>query len=339
MKKTLAMILCLVLCAALFAGCGSTAEAPAAAPSDATEASAEKSITLRVAENQPAESHLAKCMLKFADLVGEKSNGAMKVEVYLNGELGDEAEVIEQVDAGVLDIARVDASALTPYVSELETFSLPYIFDNDEHKWNVFNGTVGQKISDKLEEEGFVNLGFLESGWRSFYSKNEIKGVDDLKGLKIRVQDSQVYIKMMELFGANATPMPFAEVFTSLQTGVIDAAENDPVSYVSNGHYEVAKYFLEDRHSADINLFVMSKAIFDSLSEEQQKIIMDSAKEAVDYEIELALGLQEEAKETAQAAGCTFIETDIGSFQKVVAPIYDMYPQYSEIIAEIRAAA
>lgn len=332
--KKLSVVLCIILCMSILAACGQSAATP-----NQTEEPAEDVIVLRVAENQPSDSHLAKCMIKFGELVEEKSGGSIKVEVYMNGELGEEAEAIEQVDAGVLDIARVDASTLTPYVPELEVLSLPYIFDDDAHKWEVFNGEIGEELSAKLAEQGFVNLGFLESGWRSFYAKNEITCVDDLKGLKIRVQDSQVYIKMMELFNANATPMPFAEVFTSLQTGVVDAAENDPVSYVSNGHYEIAKYFLEDRHSADINLFVMSKTIFDGLTAEQQQLIMDSASEAVAYEVDLALGLQDEAKATAQAAGCTFIETDIAEFQSVVAPIYDMYPQYSEIIAAIRAAA
>jgi tripartite ATP-independent transporter DctP family solute receptor len=296
-----------------------------------------KVVTLRVAENQTAESHLAKAMIKFSELVQEKSNGDMVIEVYLNAELGEEAETIEQVDAGVLEIARVDAVNLTQYVPELEVFTLPYIFNDDNHKWNVFNGEVGKEINGKLQEAGFVNLGFLESGWRSFYSKNELKGIQSLKGKKIRVQDSQVYIKMMELFGAKATPMSFAEVFTSLQTGVIDAAENDPVSYVSAGHYEAAKYYLMDNHSADISLFVMSKKIFDGLSKDQQQIILESAAEAVEWEKGFAVNLQKEARLKAEASGCTFIEANIAEFQSAVAPIYDMYPQYSSIIQKIRA--
>ena len=156
--------------------------------------------------------------------------------------------------------------------------------------------------------------------------------------MKIRVQDSQVYIKMMDLFGAKATPMSFAEVFTSLQTGVVDAAENDPVSFVTAGHHEVAKYYLMDEHSADISLFVMSKAIYDGLTSEQQQIIQDSAKEAVDWEKGFAKDLQDEARTKAEAAGVTFVEADKKEFQEAVAPIYEMYPQYSEIIEKIRAA-
>ena len=138
----------------------------------------------------------------------------------MNGELGDEEETIEQVDAGVIDIARVDGTILVPYVSEIEVFTLPYIFDDDAHKWSVFEGEIGEQIGERLAEKGFVNLGFLESGWRSFYSTKEINSLADLKGLKIRVQDSQVYIKMMDLFGANATPMSFSEVFLRCRRGL-----------------------------------------------------------------------------------------------------------------------
>ncbi len=297
---------------------------------------AKESVVLRIAENQAADSHLAKAMIKFGELVEEKSGGSMKVEVYLNAELGQEEETIEQVDAGVIDIARVDAVNLTPYVPELEVLTLPYIFDNDDHKWSVFEGEVGQQLDEKLEEQGFINLGFLESGWRSFYAKKEIKGISDLKGMKIRVQDSQVYIKMMDLFGAKATPMSFSEVFTSLQTGVVDAAENDPVSFLTSGHYEVAKYYLMDEHSADISLFVMSKSIFDKLPSDQQKIILDSAKETVLWEKGFAKDLQDDARTKAEESGVTFIEADKNEFQQAVLPIYDMYPQYSDMIAAIR---
>lgn len=301
-----------------------------------TQTPVQPAVTLRVAENQSADSHLAKAMTKFGELVEEKSDGNMIVEVYLNAELGEEEETIEQVDAGVIDIARVDAVNLIPYVPELETLTLPYIFDDDEHKWSVFDGEVGQELSARLSGQGFINLGFLESGWRSFYAKKEIKNMADLQGMKIRVQDSQVYIKMMDLFGAKATPMSFAEVFTSLQTGVVDAAENDPVSFVTAGHHEVAKYYLMDEHSADISLFVMSKEIFDNLTAGQQQIILDSAKEAVDWEKGFAKELQSDARAKAEAAGVTFIKADKSEFQAAVQPIYEMYSQYSDIIAKIR---
>lgn len=354
MKKAASILLSAAMLLSLTACGGSkqAQQAPAASTkADGTQAASETQavsetqqpaapekpeITLRVAENQSADSHLAKAMIKFGELAGEKSGGKIKVEVYLNAELGEEQETIEQVDAGVIDIARVDAVNLTPYVPELEVLTLPYIFDDDTHKWSVFDGEVGQDLNNKLADSGFINLGFLESGWRSFYSKKEINGITDLKGMKIRVQDSQVYIKMMDLFGAKATPMSFAEVFTSLQTGVVDAAENDPVSFVTAGHHEVAKYFLMDEHSADISLFVMSKNIFDNLDAEQQKIILESAKEAVEWEKGFAVELQDEARKKAEDAGVTFVEADKGEFQKAVGPIYDMYPQYSEIIAKIR---
>lgn len=321
MKRLIAVLLALTLCLTM----------------GVVSACAEKNgVTLRLAENQTADSHLAMAMLKFKELVEEKTDGSVTIEVYLNGELGDEEETIEQVDAGVIDIARVDGTILVPYVSEIEVFTLPYIFDDDAHKWSVFEGEIGEQIGERLAEKGFVNLGFLESGWRSFYSTKEINSLADLKGLKIRVQDSQVYIKMMDLFGANATPMSFSEVFTSLQTGVVDAAENDAVSFVSAGHYEVAKHYLKDEHSADINLFVMNKKIFDKLTEEQQQAILEAAKEAVDWEKEYAYGLQEEAQRTAEAAGVVFVNADKAEFQAAVEPIYDMYPQYKDMIDMIR---
>ena len=341
MKRFASIVLVLALCLA-FCACGTSSPAKEEPKSDNTQTATTSQqpiaepIVLRIAENQTADSHLAMCMLRFEKLVEEKSAGTIDIEVYLNGELGDEEETIEQVDAGVIDMARVDGTVLVPYVPELEVFTLPYIFENDEHKWSTFDGQIGQQINDALADKGFINLGYLESGWRSFYSSKDITSLADLAGLKIRVQNSQVYIKMMDLFKANATPMAFSEVFTSLQTGVIDAAENDPVSFVTNGHYEVAKHFLKDEHSADINLFVMSKKIFDTLSAEQQQILIDSAKEAIAWEKEYAYGLQDEAQKTAEAAGVSFVDADKAEFQAAVEPIYDMYPQYSDLITAIK---
>lgn len=294
-------------------------------------------IVLKLAENQPDNNPVTVSMMKFSELVDQKTNGEVKIDVYANAQLGQETENIEQLQAGILDIARVNSVTLAQTVNGLQVFTLPYIFENQEHKYKVLDGEIGQEYLKELEDYNMVGFGYLEAGTRNFYTTDKpIQSLADLKGQKVRVQKSEVVIKMVQLLGGVPTPMNYGEVFTSLQTGVIDGAENDFVSYYTSGHYEVAKNYTLDGHLSPPALIVMAKTTWEKLSPEHQKAIKEAADEATEFERKAMNEKQEEFRKEIEAAGNTVYEVNVKEFQEAVAPLYDDYPQFKETIQQIR---
>jgi len=299
---------------------------------------AKNPIVLRLAENQPENNPVTAADRYFAELVKEKTDGNVIVEVYPGAVLGEEVDSIQQTRAGVIAMARVNTVPLAQFIPEVGVFTLPYIFANTDHKWEVLDGPIGNSILESFEKAGLVGLNYYEAGSRNFYTtKKPIKSLADLKGQKIRVQPSEISIKMVELLGGAPTPLSYGEVYSALQTGVIDGAENDFVSYYTSSHYEVAKYYTLDGHLSPPAVTIMNKAIFYGLPEEYQQAILEAAKEAQSFEIEEMLAFEEESKEKVVAAGTQIFEVDVVEFQEAVEPIYDMYPEYSEIIEQIRS--
>lgn len=333
-KGFITIALCLVLLFSL-AGCSNSGNDN---EKETSSTGSKEPIVLRLAENQPDNNPVTIAMYKFAELVDEKTNGEVKIEVYANGQLGEETENIDQVQAGALDMARVNSVALGQTVKELNVFTLPYIFTSQEHKYEVLDGEIGQEVLDKLENYGLVSFGYLEAGSRNFYTtKKPIKSLEDVKGQKIRVQPSDVSIKMIELLGGVATPMNYGEVFSALQTGVIDGAENDFVSFYTSGHYEVAKHYTLDGHLSPPALIIMNKDIWDGLSAEHQKAIKEAADEATEFQRKAMNDFQEESRVEVEKAGVTIYEVDVKEFQDAVAPIYDSFPEFKDVIDRIRS--
>jgi TRAP-type C4-dicarboxylate transport system substrate-binding protein len=207
--------------------------------------------------------------------------------------------------------------------------------------WKVLNGPVGQDIFKKLEASNFVGLGWFESGARSFYTKKQVKTVGDLKGMKIRVQQSPLMVGLVEGLGATATPMAFGEVYSALQTGVIDGAENNWPSYLSTGHYEVAKYFVTDEHTRVPEIIIGSKRVFDKLSKEDQALIAQAAKDAVAYQIKQWNEYEKLAEKTVIEKGSIVTRVDAVEKQKfmdAMKPLYDKQPaSILKIVEQIRA--
>jgi len=295
-------------------------------------------LKFKLAENQPANNPISKGMLMFADLVKEKTNGTVTIDVYLDAQLGTENETIDQVQAGTLDFARINTSALASTADEVGVFTLPYIFTGTEQKYKVLDGPIGQEVSDSLKKYGIIGLEYWEAGSRNFYStKKPIKNVADIKGMKVRVQQSEVAIKMVELLGGAATPMAYGEVYQGLQTGVIDAAENDFVSYYTSGHYEVAKYFSLDGHMAPPAMLLMSEKSWNKMDATQQQAVREAAKEAAAWQRQAMMDFQNESRAAVEKAGCQIFEVNGKEFQNAVSAIYDMYSQYKMIIERIKA--
>lgn len=295
-------------------------------------------LNFKLAENQPEGNPITEGMHKFADLVKEYTEGTVTIDVYSNAALTDEASSVDQLQLGSLDFSRVNTNSLAPTVDEFGVFAMPYLFTSTEQKYKALDGEAGDAVMAKLEDYGMVGLYFWEAGARCFYTTSKpIRTVEDLKGMKIRVQQTEVAISMVRALGAEATPMDYAEVFQGLQTGIVDGAENDFVSYYTSGHYEVAKYYSLDQHMAPPAVLLMSKASWDKMSEAQQEAVRKAAYEAAVWQRQAMQDYQQESRAACEAAGCEIIEVDVASFQQAVSSVYDEYPRYSEIVAMINA--
>lgn len=295
-------------------------------------------LNFKLAENQPEGNPITEGMHKFADLVKEYTEGTVTIEVYSNAALTDEASSIDQLQLGSLDFSRVNTNSLAPTVDEFGVFAMPYLFTSTEQKYRALDGEAGDAVMAKLDDYGMVGLYFWEAGARCFYTTSKpIRTVEDLKGMKIRVQQTEVAISMVRALGAEATPMDYAEVFQGLQTGIVDGAENDFVSYYTSGHYEVAKYYSLDQHMAPPAILLMSKTSWDKMSEAQQEAVRKAAYEAAVWQRQAMQDYQQESRAACEAAGCEIIDVDVASFQQAVSSVYDEYPRYSEIVAMINA--
>lgn len=301
-------------------------------------------IKLTCAEVHPKDYPTTQGLLKLAELVKERSNGEIIIDVKYGGQLGKgEKEVIEQVQFGALDIARISLSPVTEFVPSLEAFGLPYIWAGSDHMWKVLNGPTGQKLLKEMEKYKFYGLAYYESGARSFYnSKREIKSVEDLKGLKIRVQKSKLMIDLVNSMGANATPIAFGEVYDAISKGVIDGAENNWPSYESTSHYEVAKFLTIDAHTRVPEILVASKLALDKkLSPQQIQLVQTAAKDTQVFVMEKWAERVEASKQKVLANGNKVFELTQEARQGFIDAVAPMLAQYEKkhktIIEEIRA--
>jgi tripartite ATP-independent transporter DctP family solute receptor len=291
---------------------------------------------LKLAETHPQDYPTTKGDYEFARLVKERSQGKLVIEVYHSKQLGEEKAVIEQVQLGAIDFTRVSISPVSAFVRDLDAFQLPYLYRDAAHMWKVLNGPIGQEILKKLEASNFVGLGWFEAGSRNFYTKKQVKTVADLKGMKIRVQQAPLMVGLVEALGAVATPLAFGEVYSALQTGVIDGAENNWPSYLSTSHYEVAKYFITDEHTRVPEIMIASKKVFDKLTKEEQAIIRKAMQDAQPYQIKLWNEFEKVAEKTVREKGSVITEVtpqEKQKFMDAMKPLYDKQP--SEILAVV----
>ena len=296
-----------------------------------------KPIVMKLAETHPQDYPTTKGDYEFARLVKERSNGRIIIEVFHSKQLGEERAVIEQVQLGAIDMTRVSISAVSSFVRDLDAFQLPYLYRDASHMWKVLNGPIGADIFKKHEAFNFVGVGWFEGGSRNFYTKKQVKTVSDLKGMKIRVQQAPLMVGMVEALGAVATPLPYGEVYSALQTGVVDGAENNWPSYLTTSHYEVAKYFITDEHTRVPEITVGSKRVFDKLSKEDRALILKAAQDAVPYQIKLWNDFEKVAEKTVREKGSIITEVSPAEKQKfmdAMKPLYDKQP--AEILAVVK---
>ena len=278
---------------------------------------------------------------EFARLVNLYTKGEIKVDVFPGGQIsGDERVVIEQVKIGAIAIARVSSGALGSFNPQLNVFALPYLFDSNDHMWAFLNGAAGQKMLADLAPSGFVGLCWYDGGARSFYANYPLNSIADLKGKKFRVQANQLMIKMVEAMGASAVAIAAGQVFSAIQTGVIDGAENNAPSLISFNHYQVAKYYMLDEHLRLPEVLFMSKIVWDKLSKDQQAAIRKAAAESVDFQRKKWDAYEIEALNKIKAEGQIVVEIkDKTPFKNAVKQLVaEESPKYAETLKAIEAA-
>jgi tripartite ATP-independent transporter DctP family solute receptor len=283
--------------------------------------------TFRSGDTHPDGYPTVMAVKKIGEVLSEKTGGRLCIEVYPSSQLGEEKDMIEQTKFGVIDMTRVSLGPFNNEVEATKVVSLPYIFKSVDHMHKVMDGEIGDEIAADFEPAGFIALAFYDAGSRSFYnSQKPIQSMADLEGMKVRVMQSDIFVDMMAALGANATPMPYGEVYSSLQTGVIDGAENNFPSYDSSGHFEVAKYYTLDQHLIVPEVVVMSKVTWDKLSPEDQAALKEAAKESVPYMRELWVAQEKASEEKMVASGVEIIkDIDKTPFIEAMVPVYQKY--------------
>jgi tripartite ATP-independent transporter DctP family solute receptor len=279
----------------------------------------------RSADVHPEDYPTVMAVKQMSEAVKKRTGGKHSIKVYTGTQLGGEKDTIEQTKLGALDLVRINSAPMNNIVPETLVPSLPFIFRDVTHMRKTLDGPIGDEILKALEPHGFVGLAFYDAGARSFYNtKKPIRTPADMKGMKIRVQQSDLFVGMLQALGANATPMPYGEVYTALKTGLVDGAENNWPSYDTARHFEVAKYYTVNEHSMVPEILMFSKKVFDTLPANEQQIFKQAAKESVPYMRKLWDAKELESRKKVEAAGVQVVDkVDKKPFMDAMKPVYD----------------
>jgi len=334
-KRIIAIISCFVLSVGILSGCSSK---PSTDKKDATKVAA-KPVTLRMSDNQPEGYPTIIGDKAFAAEVEKNTQGRIKIQVFPGSQLGDEKSAIEQLQFGAIDAIRIGAAPLAEFNKQIGVLILPYLYKDKDQMFRVLEGPVGEKMFASLAADSqIVGLSWVDSGARNFYNtKKDVKTPADLKGLKIRVQESKPMMDMVKHLGASPTPMAYGDVYSALQTGVVDGAENNWPSYLSSNHYQVAKHITIDEHTRVPEMIAFSKISWDKLSPEDQKIVKAAAVVGASVERAEWLKQSEAAQATIVSKGGITITklADNLAFQEKVKSMYADHAEWKDIIQAI----
>lgn len=295
---------------------------------------------LKLAHGLDPSHPVHKGMAYMGERIAEKSNGLMRLDIYPSEQLGSERECIELLQIGSLAMTKVSSSVLESFVPAYKVFSLPYIFRDDAHRFAVLEGAIGKGMLEASQQYWLRGLCFYDAGSRSFYTVNRpVHTPADLTGLKIRTQESATSMQMVNALGGSATPISWGELYTALQQGVVDGAENNPPSFYLSRHYEVCKFYSLDEHTSVPDVLIISTVVWNALTPEEQRIVQEAADESAQHQKKLWQEASEEALRAVEAAGVTIIRPDKGPFLEKVAPLLDSYrrePEIYELMQRIR---
>jgi tripartite ATP-independent transporter DctP family solute receptor len=314
-----------------------------AAAAPLRHAGAQAKTVLKASDVHPEGYPTVQAVENMGKKLEEATQGRLSIQMYASMQLGGEKEAIEQAQIGALQLARVSVGALGPVIDDLNVFNLPFLFRNTEHMQKVIDGPIGQALLDKVTDNPqvkLVGLCWMDAGARNVYdSKKPIRTIADLKGQKVRVMGNPMFVDMMNALGGNGVAMGYDQVFSALQTGVVDGAENNPPSFFFDNHYQVAKYYSLTEHLIVPEILVFSRIGWDKLSPEYQGLIKKFGREAQLDERQLWNKVEADAMQKMKAAGIEIIPiADKKPFQDAVKPVWDKYgAKYADLIKQIQA--
>lgn len=307
-----------------------------------TGAIAAEKVTLKLAHNLERNHVVHQAFEEMAKEVKQLSKGKMTIRIYPSSQMGSARETMELMQNGALDMTKGSASDLESFDNVYSIYNLPYLFKNQEHFNKVVFGNVGKEIMESSKDKGFFALSAYVAGTRSFYANKPITKPEDLKGLKIRVQASPTTLKMVELMGGSPTPISFGEVYTAMQQGVVDGAENNVPSWVQTRHIEIAKVFSEDEHASIPDFLVISTKAWDKLTPEQQQTLTTAARHSETWQQKAWDKVETETRAQAKAMDGQIIAVDKAPFRQAVQPMYDDFrkdARQAALLSKFEAAA
>ena len=295
---------------------------------------------LKLAHVLPTDHPVHKGMVFMAEKVVEKSGGKLRVDIYPGGQLGAERDLIELLQIGSLAMTKVSSAPLEGFVPDMKIFGVPYIFRDDDHRWKVMQGEIGKRLLLASQKFYLRGLCYYDAGYRSFYTKEKpITSPEDLKGMKIRVMKSITSVQMVESLGGSPTPIPWGELYTALQQGVVDGAENNAPSLHTSLHYEVCKFYSLDEHTSYPDILLMSTVVWESLTTQQQQWLQEAVDESVEEQKILWKEAVDKALKVFLEAGGKINYPDKEPFRENVKSMYELYKDTSiyDLIQEISA--
>lgn len=295
-------------------------------------------IRLAHALDQGHSVHVA--MQRVADLVNEASGGRLRIQIYPSEQLGSERETLELVQIGSVGMTKVSAAALEQFSSDYKVFGVPYLFRDRNHQLAVLDGEVGKEILRSGQDKFLLGLAYYDSGSRNFYTKTKVERPADLEGLKIRVMNSKTAISMVDGLGAAATPLALGELYTALQQGVVDGAENNLPSFHRLRHYEVCRYYVLDAHTAVPDVMVIGASLYASLSAQERRWLDQAVEASVVYQRQLWAASERESLAAIRKAGVRVVEPDLEAFQRAGERLQSEFrddPALASLMDRVRA--
>jgi tripartite ATP-independent transporter DctP family solute receptor len=280
-------------------------------------------------------------MVFMAKLVDEKSKGQMQIRIYPNQQLGTERELVELLQIGSLGMTKVSSATLESFAPKIQVLSMPYLFRDDEHRDKVLKGEIGKQLLSESEEFWLKGLVYYDAGKRSFYTKTKsIESPEDLKGMKVRTLESNMAINMIKSFGSSPTPVSYGELYTALQQGIVDGAENNPPSLYTSRHYEVCKFYSINEHTAVPDVVIVSTKVWNKLDDQEKQWIQEAADESAVYQYKLWAESVEESLSEMEKAGVIITYPDPTPFREAVESLYETIkltqPEMYEMVERIR---
>lgn len=335
-KFTALICLCIFVLGIALTGCSS---APSNKPADkpADKPAEKKEIVLKLGHEMPEDHPYQFGALKFAELVDKKTNGEVKVQVFPNGTLGKQAQLADGVSMGTIDMAEAVTIILEKYNSQYGVWTVPYLFRDWDHVWKVADGPVGEKLSKLVEPKGIKVLAYFQNGITSINSRMPIKTPADMKGIKLRVQQGPSFVEAGNILKSVVTPLAYGEIYAAMQMGTIDAQIQQINNMRSNKHYEVAKYYCDNQMYYLLEPLMISTMVYNKLSPEHQKALVEAAKEAAVEQRKFAeQKVKEDEEFMVKNGGLQIYKPNIDEWKKAVEPAYEKFADWKELIEEIQ---